>query len=86
MSYQAVFFVAFGVIFVAIGLVWLGRNLFQAIVTKRRLARSIRCSFCGKDRKQVQAMIDGPQVRICNECIYLCIEVMHEETASPSNE
>ena len=30
------------------------------------------CSFCGKDEAQVERMIAGPGVFICNECIDLC--------------
>lgn len=30
------------------------------------------CSFCGKDNHQVVAMIAGPQVNICSECVGLC--------------
>jgi ATP-dependent protease Clp ATPase subunit len=31
------------------------------------------CSFCGKTPQQVSAMVAGPHVYICNECIGLCI-------------
>ncbi len=32
----------------------------------------LRCSFCGKDSKQVAKLIAGPSVFICDECVALC--------------
>jgi ATP-dependent Clp protease ATP-binding subunit ClpX len=34
------------------------------------------CSFCGKSQKQVKALVAGPGVYICNECIDLCAEIL----------
>ena len=41
--------------------------------------RKVRCSFCGKHPDQVQRMIAGPGVYICNECVSLCMEAMGAE-------
>ena len=41
--------------------------------------RKVRCSFCGKHPDQVQRMIAGPGVYICNECVNLCMEAMGAE-------
>ena len=38
-----------------------------------------RCSFCGRSQSQVEKIIKGPSVHICNECIKLCNEVLSEE-------
>ncbi|MDO4593755.1 MAG: ATP-dependent Clp protease ATP-binding subunit ClpX [Tissierellia bacterium] len=38
-----------------------------------------RCSFCGKTSDQVNRMISGPDVYICDECIHLCQEIIDEE-------
>jgi ATP-dependent Clp protease ATP-binding subunit ClpX len=38
-----------------------------------------KCSFCGKSQTQVRKLIAGPNVYICDECIGLCNEIMHEE-------
>jgi ClpX C4-type zinc finger protein len=38
-----------------------------------------RCSFCGKEEPQVRRIVAGPGVYICNECVYLCVEVLTEE-------
>lgn len=39
----------------------------------------LRCSFCGKLKDQVERIIAGPGVCICNECIELCKSVLDEE-------
>ena len=37
-----------------------------------------RCAFCGKTQDEVQRMVAGPGVCICNECIELCHEIVME--------
>ena len=47
---------------------------------RRRPSKSDpRCSFCGRSHSQVEKIITGPQVHICNECVKLCNEVLAEE-------
>ena len=36
----------------------------------------IRCSFCGKDQHQVRKIIAGNGVFICDECVFLCVEII----------
>ncbi len=38
------------------------------------------CSFCGKSETQVERMVAGPGVYICNECVDLCADILAEET------
>ena len=38
-----------------------------------------RCSFCARSSNQVDKIITGPQVYICNECVKLCNDIMVEE-------
>jgi len=45
--------------------------------------RNIRCSFCGKDQSQVQRVIAGPNVFICDECIRLCMSIVDENYNPP---
>ena len=40
----------------------------------------LKCSFCGKSQKQVQQLIAGPGVYICDECVELCNEIMRMRT------
>ncbi len=37
------------------------------------------CSFCGKGQDEVNKLIAGPDVYICDECINLCNEIVQEE-------
>lgn len=40
--------------------------------------RTICCSFCGKTQDEVQRLIAGPGVYICNECVELCESILEE--------
>ncbi len=40
---------------------------------------AVFCSFCTKSRQDVQKLIAGPSVFICNECIDLCHSMMIED-------
>ena len=40
--------------------------------------KSLRCSFCGKHENQVHRMIQGPGVRICDECVSLCMSILDD--------
>ena len=39
----------------------------------------ILCSFCGKSAEQVDKLITGPSVHICNECVLMCNDILNEE-------
>jgi len=39
----------------------------------------LNCSFCGKSQEEVKKLVAGPSVYICDECIDLCNEIIHEE-------
>lgn len=40
--------------------------------------KSYSCSFCGKNKSEVNTLIAGPSNYICNECVDLCFEIIHE--------
>lgn len=46
---------------------------------KNEEPRLVCCSFCGKTQDEVQRLIAGPGVYICNECIELCQAVLDED-------
>ncbi|QTX04566.1 ATP-dependent Clp protease ATP-binding subunit ClpX [Agromyces archimandritae] len=46
----------------------------------------LKCSFCGKSQKQVQQLIAGPGVYICDECVELCNEIIEERMAESGAE
>jgi ATP-dependent Clp protease ATP-binding subunit ClpX len=39
------------------------------------------CSFCGKRHDEVNKLIAGPDVNICDECVHLCSEIVAEDKA-----
>jgi ATP-dependent Clp protease ATP-binding subunit ClpX len=42
----------------------------------------LHCSFCGKNQHEVRKLIAGPSVYVCDECVALCTEIIHEEVNS----
>lgn len=42
----------------------------------------LHCSFCGKSQHEVRKLIAGPSVYVCDECVALCNEIIHEEVQS----
>ena len=41
--------------------------------------KAVRCSFCNKLQSQVDKLIAGPGVFICDECVELCRSIIEEE-------
>lgn len=46
----------------------------------------IRCSFCHKKSTDVQKVIAGPGVHICDECVGLCNAILEQDRLAPSTE
>jgi len=46
-------------------------------------AIQLRCSFCAKPSSEVEKIVAGPGVYICNECVGLCNDVLGSEQADP---
>lgn len=42
------------------------------------------CSFCGKSQDEVNKIIAGPDVYICDECVGLCEEIIRQDMVSDS--
>ena len=40
------------------------------------------CAFCGKSQYEVQKLISGPNVYICDECVRLCSEIIADEVGT----
>lgn len=45
---------------------------------------SLSCSFCHKPQRDVEKIIAGPNVYICNECIRLCLDIIRENRSPTS--
>src|ERR1700757_4067882 len=51
-------------------------------VTGSDTKSTLYCSFCGKSQHEVRKLIAGPTVFICDECVELCKDIIHEENKS----
>jgi hypothetical protein len=40
----------------------------------------LRCSFCGKSAAEVQKLVAGPGVHICDACVTLCVEWIESDS------
>src|SRR5689334_2261041 len=43
----------------------------------------MHCSFCGKSQEEVDKLIAGPSVYICDGCVGLCNEILDEQGVGP---
>jgi len=50
----------------------------------RRPEELLCCSFCGKSQNDVRKLIAGPGVYVCNECIDICNEIIHDDERTDS--
>ena len=55
-------------------------------MAKNEEKKMYRCSFCGKNEDEVEQLISGPGVYICNECVDLCNNILEGDySAKPTN-
>lgn len=48
-----------------------------------RPERTHACSFCGKSQHEVERIIAGPKVDICNECVAECNDILKDQEVAP---
>lgn len=48
-------------------------------------SNDLHCSFCGKSQDQVEQLIAGPDVYICDECIQLCDDILDRQSEMPQH-
>ena len=46
------------------------------MVRKKAEGDGLRCSFCNKSQREVEKLIAGPTVYICNECVDICLDII----------
>ena len=51
---------------------------------KSKSRRLYICSFCGKNSNQVETIITGPDVFICNECVSIANQIIQDNIAKQS--
>ena len=42
--------------------------------------KTLHCSFCGKSQHEVLKIIAGPSTYICDECVWLCVDIINERS------
>jgi ATP-dependent protease Clp ATPase subunit len=45
------------------------------------LTADVICTFCVKPAADIETMVAGPGVYICNECVALCVELIENKPA-----
>jgi len=48
-------------------------------MAKKDDAGKIACSFCGRPYEQAKKLVAGPMAYICDECIEMCVDILHHE-------
>lgn len=66
--------------------VWLASTGLVQLERRFVLELAGSCSFCGKSRAETKALVGtlGRPVKICDECVGLCWDIMAEESHAPS--
>lgn len=47
---------------------------------------TLYCSFCGEAQQDVERLITGPNVNICNNCIKTCLDLINEDNDSKNKD
>jgi len=55
----------------------------KAQAEKAQAEDAVSCTFCLKTTGDVETMVAGPGVFICNECVGLCVELIENKPATP---
>lgn len=76
-------------LFICDACVVLARRAIAGTSRRAGLARLPRtgtftCSFCGRSQGQADALVGGPGVYICDQCILLCEEIIGATPGQPS--
>ncbi|RQD56933.1 ATP-dependent Clp protease ATP-binding subunit ClpX [Desulfonatronovibrio magnus] len=53
---------------------------------KKPYVYDLCCSFCAKSQDEVDRLIAGPDVYICNECVALCDEIIEQDHVEEEHE
>lgn len=47
-----------------------------------RMSEKMGCAFCGKTSKETEYLIAGPYAFICDLCVCVCMEIVHEKRSA----
>ena len=56
----------------------IGPDALDAGVQEPAPPKTLYCSFCTKSQHEVKKLIAGPAVYICDECVELCVDIVHD--------
>ena len=45
--------------------------------------KQLKCSFCGKPQSQVDRLVAGPGVYICDDCVHICLDILKKNYDEP---
>lgn len=51
-------------------------------MTNQRHSDNIKCSFCGRSARDVESIIAGPGVYICNLCVFSSVDILKNNAAA----
>lgn len=46
--------------------------------------KQLKCSFCGKPQSQVNRLVAGPGVYICDDCVHICLDILKNNYDEPA--
>lgn len=55
-------------------------------VERQREPGELGCSFCGRTQSEVQKLISGPSVTICDDCVEMCNNILDDEIEEPQDD
>lgn len=55
------------------------QGLREAVEYAKSDRRNADCSFCGLLAREVEVLVKGPSVRICDSCVDICVDIIREE-------
>jgi len=55
----------------------------EDITAEKKPPDDRHCSFCGKAKTDVDQLVNGPTVYICNECVELCEDILASDDTQP---
>lgn len=47
--------------------------------------KTVKCSFCGRDGNEVDSMVAGPEVYICDICVKTSVDILKNNLAAYNN-
>lgn len=45
--------------------------------------KQLKCSFCGKPQSQINRLVAGPGVYICDDCVHICLDILKKNYDEP---